>query len=279
MMKKSLKIMVLLFIMTVLFSGCTDLFGAEEISFEVTAGEATVKSVPNETALTEVIIPDTYEGVPVTSIKDFAVVNLEFVTKVKIGKNVKQIGEWALTNNQALAEYEVDPENEYFCDVDGVLYTKDLKTLVAYPLAKGLEDTTDKDGNTNKRSSYEILDGVETIRTKAFYKCQFLQHITVPDTVKVIGEKAFFRCSALEEFDMPENIQVIEKDAFSYCSLIKDMSISSSVNSIGEYAFFNCNSLKRMDIDKKEGDITLGKKWYPTNNGLDMDDLVINWSK
>lgn len=38
-----------------------------------------------------------------------------------------------------MREFEVDPENKWFTAVDGVLFSKDLKRLIAYPCAKGID--------------------------------------------------------------------------------------------------------------------------------------------
>lgn len=278
MKRKSFKVISLLLVcILILFSGCTENLGNTEISYKTVGDTLTVKSVPNKSNVTEIVIPDTYEGLPVTSIEDFAAVNLEFVTTIKIGKNVEKIGNWAFANNQALISFTVDPENQHFCSVDGVLFTKDMQVLVAYPLAKDVTVTKDENGNEVRKSSYAIPDGVETIRTKAFYKCQTLFELTIPDSVTTIEEKAFFRCSSLNSLVLPKSIQVIGKDAFAYCSAITEVEISDTIVAIGDYAFFNCSSLKKVTVNKKEADVTLGEKWYPTNNGLNMDDLEIIW--
>ncbi len=237
-----------------------------------------VTSVPDNLTVPEIVIPDEYEGKPVTGIADFAAVNLENVTKITIGKNVKEIGLWALENNKKLTAIEVDDANEYFCDVDGVLYSKDMKTLLFYPVARGIEDIETADGTTVKGIAYEIPEGVECIRTKAFYRCTELRSITLPSTLQRIEEKAFFRC-ALEELILPDSLSFIGKDAFSYCEKLTELEIPGSVTEIGEYAFYNCTGLLKITVDAAETDVTLGKNWQPTNNGLKIDGLQIIWLK
>ena len=67
-----------------------------------------------------------------------------------------------------------------------------MKTLLFYPLAKDVVDTKDENGNDIQISEYTIPDGVETIRTKAFYKCGKIAKLIIPDSVKNIEEKAFY---------------------------------------------------------------------------------------
>lgn len=284
MSKKIVSIIALILCVCLVFSGCesvTSLLGGndESISYKIENGEAIVKSVPNKSTVTKIVIPDEYEGVPVTKIADFAATNLEYVTEFTIGKNVREIGVWALENNQHITAYNVDDDNEYLCDVDGVIYTKDMKTLLFYPISKDLEDVKDNDGNDIKISKYTIPQGVETIRSKAFYKCGYLTEINIPDSVKRIEEKAFFRCGAITEVKLPQSLEFIGKDAFSYCYGLTELNIPANVKQIDEYAFYNCTNLLTVNVDNVESNLTLGNKWYPTNQGKNIDELTINWKK
>ena len=282
MSKKLVSLIALVLCVCLTFSGCeslTLLFDDTDASIEykIENGEAIVKSVPNKSTVTKIVIPDEYEGVPVTKISDFAATNLEYVTEFIIGKNVKEIGVWALENNQHITTYDVDDDNEYLCDVDGVIYTKDMKTLLFYPIAKDLTDAKDENGNNIKISKYTIPDGVETIRSKAFYKCGYLAEINIPDSVKRIEEKTFFRCEKIGELKLPQSLEFIGKDAFSYCYGLTELDIPSNVKQIDEYAFYNCTNLLTVNVDNSESDMTLGNKWYPTNQGKNIDELKINW--
>lgn len=282
MKKRIIKISALLICICLLFSGCSvasTFLGIEsdEIEYTIENGEATITGVPNKINITKIVIPDEYEGVPVTKIADFSVVNLEYVTEIEIGKNVKEIGLWAFENNQQVTRFTVDENNENFCDVDGVIFTKDMKTLLFYPLAKDLTDAKDANGNDIKVSEYTIPDGVETIRTKAFYKCGKITKVHIPDSVKEIQEKAFFRCGSLKELTLSQNVEHIAKDSFGFCSSLSEINIPATIKQIDEYAFYNCTGLLTINIDAKESDVTLGDKWYPTQNGLAINDLKINW--
>lgn len=282
MSKKIVSLIAIILCVCICFSGCeaiTSLFGGEdaEIKYKIENGEATVVSVPNKSTITEIVIPDEYEGAPVTKIADFSATNLEYVTAFSIGKNVKEIGVWALENNQRVTAFEVDEENEHFCDVDGVLFTKDMKTLLFYPIAKDLVEEKNAEGNIIEVSEYTIPDGVETIRTKAFYKSYPLKKITIPDSVKRIEEKVFFRCDKIGELKLPQSLEFIGKDAFSYCYGLKEINIPANIKQIDEYAFYNCTNLLNVNIDNTEDNITLGNKWYPTNQGKNIDELRINW--
>ena len=254
------------------------LSGNTSISYDITDGEAVVTKIPNKSVVTEITIPDEYEGVPVTTINEFAGVNLEYITKITIGKNVKEIDDWAFGNSKNVSFFDVDDENPYLCDVDGVIYTKDMKTLLFYPPAKDIKTHTSENGDEIKYISYEIPEGVETIRSKAFYKCYELTEITFPSTLRSIEEKAFFRCN-IGALTLPENLTFIGKDAFSYCTAIQELTIPATVTQIDEYAFYNCTALKNLTMLGKEAEITLGKKWFPTDNDRDLGGLEIKWAE
>ena len=61
--------------------------------------------------------------------------------------------------------------------------------------------------------------------------------------------------------------------------VVTDVEIPESVKQINEYAFYNCTNLLTVNVDNVESNLTLGEKWYPTNNGLEINELVINWKK
>ncbi len=281
-MKRVITVLLLVAVLCFCLASCGGdnlqmLSGNTDITYKVEDGEATVTAVPNKSIVTSIVIPDEYEGVPVTKIADFAAVNLEYVTEITIGKNVREISDWAFGNSKKITSFEVDDSNEYFCDVDGVIYTEDMKTLLFYPPQRGTVAEKDADGNEAKSIFYIIPEGVETIRSKAFYKCQELTEILLPSTLKSIEEKAFFRCN-LQSITLPDGLEFIGKDAFAFCSAAEKVTVPASVKQIDEYAFFSCTSLLEVNMQGKESEMTLGKKWYPTDNGIELGEkLVISW--
>ncbi len=280
-MKKAIVVFLLIVVLCFSFVSCggelQNLSGNTDLTYKIEDGEAILTRVPNKSTVTVIDIPDEYEGVPVAKIADFAAVNLEYVTKITIGKNVKEISDWAFGNSKKIIEFDVDENNPYICDVDGVVFTKDMKTLLFYPPSGGINIEKDTDGNEIKSISYVIPDGVETIRSKAFYKCLELTDVTLPDSLKSIEEKAFFRCN-FKTLTLPENLEFIGKDAFAFSYELKEVTVPASVKQIDEYAFFCCTSLLDIKMHGNENEMTLGKKWYPTDNGIELGDkLVITW--
>ena len=215
-------------------------------------------------------------------IEDFGICNAESLTKITLGKNVASLGGWAMTNNQHIVAYEVDPANEYFTSVDGVLFSKDMKTLYCYPCGRNI--TFDKYGRTEDTTEYRIPDGVETIATKAFYKCYYVDVTYIPDSVTRIEEKAFHRASAMTGLTLPANLEYIGKDAFAYAFGASDekekldITIPATIKEIGEYAFFNDDGISSVTVLAKEEDVTLGVKWQPTSKGKIIEDCAVTFA-
>jgi hypothetical protein len=252
------------------FGGCDKSVG--NLQYRSTSGGLMVTHCFNKSGESIIDIPAEINGKAVVEVADFGVVNADQATTIKISKNIKKIGNWAFTNNQNLKEFTVDKENQWFADVDGVLYSKDMKTILFYPPAKGVK------GVEKEQISFAISDGVETIRSKAFYKCIKLNKIIFPSSVKVIEEKAFCYDEALGNFTLPEGLLKIEKDAFSFCSALTAAEIPSTVQYIGDFAFYNDQNIKSFKVNtSKKKTAAWGKKWYPTQNSDDLAGLTIEY--
>lgn len=288
-MKKTTKLIALfLCVLTIMasFAGCSSTATEQKLEYEVVDDHVVITKYTDSTERTEITVPDELDGKPVTEIKDFSLFNAESLKTIYIGKNVETIGEWSMTNNQHLEQFVVDEENPYFCSVDGVLFTKDMKTIVYFPPAKNIE--FNKYGDAQNKTTYAIPEGVEIIRSKAFYKCYYVEDITIPSTVKRIEEKAFHRTAALYQITLPEGLEYIGKDAFAYCfsenyenatnpSNKTEIVIPSTVKEIGEYAFFNCEKVSKVTMLPKENEIKLGKIWSPSTKGKENKDCEIIW--
>lgn len=87
----------------------------------------------------------------------------------------------------------VSNDNPAFCDIDGILYSKDRKTLLYYPRGR-------------KEPTYNIYKNTETIGSSSFWGNTYLTNITIPDNVKKIDVGAFFNCENLKEITLPKNI-------------------------------------------------------------------------
>ena len=83
---------------------------------------------------------------------------------------------------------------------------------------------------------------------KAFYKCDNLESIILPDGLKKIGYDAFYGCTRLKSVTIPDSVTSIGDKAFEKCTGLISITIPDSVTSISSFAFNGCNSLEEITI-------------------------------
>ena len=84
---------------------------------------------------------------------------------------------------------------------------------------------------------------VTKIGGSAFYYCDNLTSITIPDSATEIGSNAFAYCSNLTSVTIPDSVKEIGSYAFYDCSDLTRVTIPDSVNEIGDGAFC-CSRLR-----------------------------------
>ena len=138
-------------------------------------------------------------------------------------------------NHPRAKEVVVSEDNKHFKSIDGVLFDKEGKTLIYYPISR-------------KESEYIVPEGVTKIGPRAFEGCT-LDKVILPDSVKVIGEKAFFG-SELKEINMSANIERIEFGAFQNAMILREIAIPSSIQYIDANTFGAFNMIIKIDKPK-----------------------------
>lgn len=90
---------------------------------------------------------------------------------------------------------------------------------------------------------------VTGIAANAFYECEGIVSVTLPDTVRKIGELAFYHCISLESVEFGNGLEIIDEYAFNECFALKSVTLPKSVKSIGECAFVYCQSLETLVLN------------------------------
>jgi hypothetical protein len=130
------------------------------------------------TNLTDVSIPN-----HVTFIGNIAFAHCLNLPSVIIPSSVTTMGINVFVQCPSLKAITVDPFNQFYSSVDGVLFDKSGTLLVEYP--------------NGKAGSYTIPDGVTTIAGWAFQYSANMPSVTIPSSVTQIGLRAFELCSSL----------------------------------------------------------------------------------
>ena len=97
-------------------------------------------------------------------------------------------------------------------------------------------------------TSVTIPEGVTSIGGEAFFSCSGLTSVTIPESVTSIGERAFSGCSGLTSVTIPSSVTSIGSGVFSGCSGLTSVTIPESVTSIGDSAFYHCSGLTSVTI-------------------------------
>ncbi|MBO7203175.1 MAG: leucine-rich repeat domain-containing protein, partial [Paludibacteraceae bacterium] len=170
----------------------------------------------------------------VTSIGYAAFRDCTGLTSITIPNSVTSIGEDAFDGCTGLTSINVAEDNLNYASIDGVLYSKDKKTLIICP--------------PGKTGSVTIPNSVTSIRRGAFYDCTGLTSVTIPNSVTSIGNAAFEDCTGLTSVTIGNGVTSIGDFAFYGCTGLTNITIPNSVTSIGEYAFRGCTGLTSVTI-------------------------------
>lgn len=171
--------------------------------------------------------------------------------------------------------YEDEEIVEKYVIVDGktiadrAFYQND--GLKEYDIPQGIERIGDFAFAYTSLSSMQIPYGVESIGYGAFYKCESLASVTIPQTVATIEPSAFDDTAWLENWRngpdvsdflvvgngiligykgtaskviLPENVRKIGANVFEGHSEITSVSLPDKVEEIGEEAFKDCTALR-----------------------------------
>lgn len=184
----------------------------------------------NSNDLTSVTMP---EGLK--TIKKYSLSNCKLVTHYDIPASVTLI-EGGAFNGSGLERINVDSANDCYCDVDGVLFNKQMTSILLHPV--------------NRDSTYIIPDGVTTIGDYAFYNNYKLIWVGIPEGVTAIEHGAFFNCSRLENIEFPNSLVTIGEEAFRGCTSFTSVEITRNIAEIGFLAFFYCPKVTEFKVSR-----------------------------
>ena len=126
-----------------------------------------------------------------------------------IPENVIEIYDRSFSNTangdgNGIREFRVAKENPNYKSVDGVLFSKDGKTLISYP-------------SNRSYAEYVIPSGVDTIGARAFSSTRNLKHVTIPEGVEKIEYWAFYGMRNYDgDITIPASVVQIDRDAFAW---------------------------------------------------------------
>ncbi len=253
---------------------------------------------------------------PVTVIHEYAFNCDDKLEVIRIGKDVEKIDGKSFYTCNSLKQILVDDENANYCDVDGVLYTKDMKEIICYPINHdayiaekcGYEEEVFPEDEAYEEYKKEVLTYVlpKTVEKvgELCFNYSPLTSVYIPEGVKTIETLAFFKCTSLSNVytysgdltaknvynSLPDGIEYIGSDAFSYNQAMTYLFIPSSVTYMGHHAFWDTvykedgelKGITYIDVQMSEADyeakVDSGEQWAPQyDHGLFKKTIDINY--
>ena len=133
-----------------------------------------------------------------------------------------------------LKELEISEDNTEYMTKDNILYTKDGTKLLKYV--------------GNREDNVRIIDGVKEIQERAFYECDNIKSITMPDTVERIGYEAFYGCHRMESVNLSKTLKVMESSCFAGCYKLSEIEVPATLKALSKKSFSYCTNLKNVKL-------------------------------
>ena len=233
-----------------------------------------------------IIIPNYFNDLLVTSIKNNVFENYSNLISITFGNNIINIGnktflgcnnlekvyyngtieDWCnikfndtSSNPMNYADYfcMLNEQNEYY-EVTEIVIPDTITSIGDYQFY-GFDNVTSISIPNSVTSigshafeycssleSIVIPNGVTSIQDFAFSECRGLTSIVIPDSITSIGSSVFWFCTSLTSIVIPDSVTSIGNNAFYSCGSLTSIEIPNSVTSIGNYTFYECNNLEKV---------------------------------
>lgn len=197
----------------------------------------------------DLYIPSTLGNVSVTAIADYAFYGDDFVTKIYLPSDLKEIGERAFSNMANVTDVTL---NDTLTSVGDYAFA-DCPKL---EFMRGGTNMTDVEyfgkavfENTAfiKRTDEEFL----TVGCVLVKFTGFAAEVTIPENVEFIATDAFVNHGEITSVSFAgDKIKTVDKDAFQYCNGIREINFPSSIKKVASKAFNPCEKLVLVSISK-----------------------------
>ena len=211
----------------------------------------------------DIVIPSTYNGLPVTEIGKKAFFEEFNIESIVIGDNVKNIGYQAFHNCSSLksvtvgsgvtsiGQYAFSIHSADLTKVSLDVYITDMAAWCNIELGDSSANPLNGGNlylNNELVTELIIPDTVTSINDYAFGNCSHLTSVEIPDSVISIGNSAFSGCDSLTSVEIPDSVISTGNSAFSGCDSLTSVVIPDSITSIGEQVFRSCYSLSSITV-------------------------------
>ena len=209
---------------------------------------------------------------PITVIDEFAFNCDEKLNSISFGKDIKSIDGKSIYSCWWITNVFIDDENPNYCDIDGVIYNKDLTEVIFYPNDHdkylreklGYDNLVDDNGQP-----MEELWGTTEKYDEAFfaeYNKQIRTYV-IPSTVTKIGQLAF-AYSNITDLYIPEGVKTMESMAVFKNTELRNVFSYTTDNVITDVTYKAVDSMKSVYNSLPEGLEYIGSDCFYYCRGL-----------
>lgn len=180
------------------------------------------------------------------------------VPKTYLGKPVTVIGAKAFAKNASIVNVTLQ-EGIATIDSDAFNGCASLKSVTLPESLTAISNNSFR--NCSMLESVMLPANLIKIGTYAFYGCKSLISITIPEQVTSIPDYCFDSCSELKSITLPSKLDKIGSYSFYGCSALREIALPASLTTIGTgkgYSFGNCTSLTSIVIPEGVNTIPAG---------------------
>ena len=188
----------------------TDKYEEDKVfSFELINNQYYSVSAYITTISGDIVIPNTYNGLPVKEIAEYGFSGCNLITSITIPSSITTINKSAFFQTYALEAYifEVEDIEKYMTlkgkETGTIDFSREIRLI-------------DKNGNEIK--NVVINEGTTIIPKHAFAALHNVETIVLPHSLTEIGQDSFSNCWSLSSITIPENVNKIGNMAFYGCS-------------------------------------------------------------
>lgn len=191
-----------------------------------------------------VILPDTVDGLPVTAVAEDAFKGMGNMKALYIPDSVQAIGFGALKGCKSLSTLRTPVVEVAAHPYFGALFGAASYEINAAEVPDAL-------------TTLIVGGAVEQISDYAFFDCNSITCISLPDTLKTIGKFAFWGCASLEYLNLSETaLETVGDRALTNCAALLRFDLPVTVTSVGEAVVEGCGALCAMTLPFVGGSVT-----------------------
>ena len=167
---------------------------------------------------TDIVIPATYKGKPVTLIDNGAFYNCVTMTSLTIQEGVKAIQPYAFRGCVRLESVTI-PDSVFYVGNRAFEFCSSLTSLTIVDV----EDVEDEQEGDDENKDLKLIE------ESAFKHCSKLTSVTMPASTLLVSRRTFDGCESLTEITLPAGVEALGEGCLGGCKALKTIYFGGTV--------------------------------------------------